>query len=415
MNSLRVKLAMLLVVVIVAVVGLLTAVMVYFLGPPPGQRHSIQPVAEVIEMLARAAEAPGVLPLKHTLPDGMLDPFITDKLQEELRQRGSSLDVRAYRGGREQPSFVAARIEGKGWLTMPLPDLPPPGAGWGVMGKWLSLLTFGAATIAVFVANRMVRPLVLLENAVEAVGPDAILAELPEQGPAEVRATARALNLLSARLRSAMESRMRLVAAAGHDLRTPITRLRLRAEFVANAEEKEAWLRDLDELERIADSAIELVRDEFDKAPPQDIDLAAFVRETAEELRNQGLDVEVGDTEPVQVRTRRLALSRALRNLLINASTHGVRAHVSVSEAEGTALVRITDEGPGIPEDVIGRVFEPFFRVDPARRQSIPGAGLGLSIAREIIQRAGGAVRIYNGPHVGLVQEIEIPIAQRAA
>ncbi|WP_072369473.1 ATP-binding protein [Hyphomicrobium sp. NDB2Meth4] len=415
MNSLRVKLAMLLVVVIVAVVGLLTAVMVYFLGPPPGRRHSIQPVVEVIEMLARAAEAPGVLPLKHTLPGGMLDPFITDNLQEELRQRGSSLDVRAYRGGPEQPSFIAARIEGKGWLTMPLPDLPPPGAGWGVMGKWLLLLTFGAVTIAVFVANRMVRPLVLLENAVEAVGPDAILPELPEQGPAEVRATARALNLLSARLRSAMESRMRLVAAAGHDLRTPITRLRLRAEFVVNAEEKEAWLRDLDELERIADSAIELVRDESDKAPPQDIDLAAFVRETALELRNQDLDVEVGETEPVEVRTRRLALSRALRNLMINAATHGVRAHVVVTEADGKALVRITDEGPGIPEGVIGRVFEPFFRVDPARRQSIPGAGLGLSIAREIIQRAGGAVRIYNGPHVGLVQEIELPIAQRAS
>lgn len=415
MNSLRAKLAMLLVAVIVAIVGLLTAVLFYFLGPPPGPRHSIGPIAEVIETLARVAESSGVPPLAHSLPDGMLDPFITERLQEELRQRGSSLDARVYRAGREQPSFVAARIEGKGWMTMPIPDLPPPDPGWGVMGKWLLLLTFGAVTIAVFVANRMVRPLVLLENAVEAVGPDAILPELPEQGPAEVRATARALNLLSARLRSAMESRMRLVAAAGHDLRTPITRLRLRAEFVANAEEKEAWLRDLDELERIADSAIELVRDESDKAPPQDIDLAAFVRETALELRNQGLDVNIEETQPVEVRTRRLALSRALRNLMINAATHGVRAHVSVSVTDGKALVRITDEGPGIPEGVIGRVFEPFFRVDPARRQSIPGAGLGLSIAREIIQRAGGVVRIYNGPHVGLVQEIELPIAQRAS
>ena len=128
--------------------------------------------------------------------------------------------------------------------------------------RWLALITFGATAIAVFVANRMVKPLVLLESAVELVGPDGILPHLPERGPAEVRATAKALNSLSSRLRAAIESRMRLVAAAGHDLRTPITRLRLRAEFIEDEEERARWLNDLDELERIADSAILLVREE---------------------------------------------------------------------------------------------------------------------------------------------------------
>lgn len=414
MSSLRAKLAILLVVVIVSVVGLLTAVLLYFLAPP-GPRQSVGPIAEVVETLTKAAASPGAVPLVRSLPEGRFNPFLTDRLRAELKRRGSSIDVAVYRVDRSQPNVVAARIEGRGWLTMPIPDLPPPDPGWSVVFKWLSLLTFGAAAIALFVANRMVRPLVLLENAVEAVGSDATLPVLPEQGPAEVRATARALNMLSARLKAAVESRMRLVAAAGHDMRTPITRLRLRAEFVSSQEEKEAWLRDLDELERIAESAIQLVREESDKAPPQDIDLDAFVRETAEDLRGQGFDVEVADAEPVKVRTGRLALSRALRNLLINAATHGSRARVSVKESDGLAQVVITDEGPGIPESMIGRVFEPFFRADPARRQSIPGAGLGLTIAREIVQRAGGAIRIQNAVGRGLIQVIELPLAEGAA
>ena len=139
------------------------------------------------------------------------------------------------------PLVVSIPVEGRGWLLMPISDLPPQGVPWNVLFRWLALITLGATAIAVFVANRMVRPLVLLEDAVESVGSDAMLLPvLPERGPAEVRATARALNSLSARLKSAMESRMRLVAAAGHDLRTPITRMRLRAEFVEDQEDRAA-------------------------------------------------------------------------------------------------------------------------------------------------------------------------------
>jgi signal transduction histidine kinase len=140
-----------------------------------------------------------------------------------------------------------------------------------------------------------------------------------------------------------------------------------------------------------------------------------MVRETASELSGQGLDIKVTRTQPTIVRTGRLALSRALRNLLINAATHGVRARVSVEEREDRAHVTIVDEGPGIPEALIGRVFEPFFRVDPARRQSVPGAGLGLTIAHEIVQRAGGTIRIRNAAGGGLEQTVQLPRAPSAA
>ena len=215
---------------------------------------------------------------------------------------------------------------------------------------------------------------------------------LPEKGPAEVRATAKALNSLSSRLKSAMESRMRLVAAAGHDLRTPITRMRLRAEFVEDEEDRARWLTDLDELERIADSAILLVREESGKAPPELIQLDELVGSIGSELRDQNLDVTETTTEPVKVRASRLTLNRALRNLIINAATQGSSTGRG-RRGEGAARIVIEDEGPGIPPELLGQVFEPFFRADPARRQDIRGAGLGLTIAREIIQRAGGKHR----------------------
>jgi signal transduction histidine kinase len=272
----------------------------------------------------------------------------------------------------------------------------------------------GATAIAVFVANRMVRPLALLESAVEQVGPDGALPTLPERGPAEVRATAKALNLLSSRLKRAMESRMRLVAAAGHDLRTPITRMRLRAEFVEDDEERARWLTDLDELERIADSAILLVREESGKAPPELIQLDELVGSIGAELRDQHLDVTETTVEPVKVRASRLTLNRALRNLIINAATHGVRARVEVGGLNGAARIVIEDDGPGLPPDLIDQVFEPFFRADPARRQDIRGAGLGLTIAREIIQRAGGTISISNRQGGGLRQIVELPQAADA-
>jgi signal transduction histidine kinase len=236
------------------------------------------------------------------------------------------------------------------------------------------------------------------------------LPELPERGPAEVRATAKALNSLSTRLKRAMESRMRLVAAAGHDMRTPITRMRLRAEFVADEEERAKWLNDIDELERIADSAIMLVREETGNAAPELVRLDELVTGIADELKNQNLDVTTKTTVPVTVRVSRFKLNRALRNLIINAATHGVRARLSVTNGHGDmARIVIEDDGPGIPPKMMHQVFEPFFRADPARRQDIPGAGLGLTIANEIVQRAGGRISIANGPGGGLVQIVELP------
>ncbi len=412
MNSLRVKLVVLLVVAIVSVVGVLTGMLLYLLGPP-GPSRSVNPVAEQVEMLARAAvQGSAALAIAPQPSPGREAEGTTTRLREALAARGVDLDVVVSRSGPQAVTVVSIPIEGRGWLLMPIPDLPPPdGGGWYVLVGWLALITFGATAISIFAVNRMVKPLVMLESAVASVGPEAILPMLPERGPAEVRATAKALNSLSSRLKSAIESRMRLVAAAGHDLRTPITRMRLRAEFVENEEDRELWLRDMDELERIADSAIQLVREEAGKADPEVFRIDELVSDIAEELKTHGYNISVTRLEQARVSAGRLALARALRNLMINAATHGVYAHVEVRRQSDRALVTIVDEGPGIPKHLIGQVFEPFFRVDPARRQTTPGAGLGLTIAREIIQRAGGEVRISNRAAGGLAQVVDLATA----
>jgi len=419
LNTLRVKIALLLVLAIVSVMLLMTFVLFFLLGPPPRSGRALDVAARqvmLVEDIATASRSAKSLQLVES-PKGHRFRRTSNALRKKLRSYGQDIDVVVTRARRWHPRSLVVwiPIREQGWLGLPLSGLPPQGVPWRGLLRWLLLITVGATAVAVFVANRMVRPLVFLENAVASVGPDGVMPELSERGPAEVRATARALNSLSARLKRAMESRMRLVAAAGHDMRTPITRMRLRAEFVQDEEERAKWLNDIDELERIADSAILLVREETGVEAPERLRLDSLVASICSDLKEQSLDVSFVNTAPVSVLASRLKLNRALRNLVINAATHGVRARVSVDgdgragRDRAMARVVIEDDGPGIPEEVIGQVFEPFFRADPARRKNIPGAGLGLTIAHEIISRAGGSIQIVNRPGGGLLQTVSFP------
>lgn len=419
MTTMRVRLAALLVVAIVAVVGLATAVAVLVIGPPerdgPLQATAVQ--ARVLHALT-AGGAPSDVARRvgasfSTHPAGQPDVRLTEDLQRSLAEHGEPVAAEVRRVGDPPTLTLAVPVGAGGFLTVPLGGHPPPGGGWLILVAWMGAIVVGVAGVALVGARWLTRPLALLEDAVAGVGADGALPVLPETGPAEVRATAAALNRLSERLQAAVASRMRLVAAAGHDLRTPITRLRLRAEFLPDAE-RTSWLGDLDELERIADSAIELVREEVGGGG-EAIRLDVLAGEVVAELAGLGLRVVMAARDPVVVSAHPLALKRALRNLVANAATHGGGAFVAVvadtSAPTPTALLRIDDDGPGIPPEQLARAFEPFFRVDPARRRSAPGAGLGLAIAREIVTRAGGEIRLANRPQGGLRQEVTLPLA----
>ncbi|MDQ8726335.1 ATP-binding protein [Bradyrhizobium sp. LHD-71] len=410
MTTLRAKLAMLIAVVIISVVSILTGVLVYLLNPPD-ERHALAPLADQVQLLAKVARVePALAPIQQTPAEGAIETDVTLWLRETLEARGAPRDVVVSRNSQDMPMLSIA-VE-QGWLVTQITDLPPSVGVFNIISMWLGLIALGAIAIALFFANRMVKPLVLLERAIESVGPDALLPELAITGPAEARVAAEALNSLSSRLKVALESRMRLVAAAGHDLRTPITRMRLRAEFVENDDDRRMWLKDIDELAGIADSAILLVREDSGKSAPEPLRLDTLISDLVGELQTLSYDVTLIGSAQTIVRANRTSLNRAFRNLIINAATHGKRARIAVQSTSSQAHVVIDDDGPGIPPEVIGQVFEPFFRVHPARTKDIDGAGLGLTIAHEIVQRAGGSITIENGPLQGLLQVVKLPVDQ---
>ncbi|WP_253949037.1 ATP-binding protein [Mangrovicoccus sp. HB161399] len=413
MTSLSARIAALMIVAIVTVAGLATLAASRALVPPPPQA-TIEPIARQIQILARLAETdPAALRraggrLQAAPAAGVPDPHSTRFLNRALEKTGPHREVQVSHGSDLPAKTASVRLAGGSWLVSGIPDMSPPESGWQIFAIWIAVILGGSAVVALYAAQRLVRPLRLLETAAGRIGADATLSPVPETGPAEVRATARALNRLSERLSAAMESRMRLVAAAGHDLRTPMTRMRLRAEFIEDDAERAKWLADLEELDLIADSAIRLVREEVSRDGTEPLRLDRLLAEMAAELAELGHPVQLGTTVPATVTAGPLALKRALRNLVLNAATHGGGAEVALACADGHAVVTIRDAGPGLPPDMLGRVFEPFFRVDPARRKTLPGAGLGLAIAREILERFGGTIEIANLEPRGLCQTVTL-------
>ncbi|TIS58369.1 ATP-binding protein [Mesorhizobium sp.] len=408
MNSLRRRLIVLLVVSIVGVVGLATAAAISVLGEPSPEL-TMGPVARQVQLTVQlvAGRMPGVnipIDLRDHPAGGVEDRKHTRVLNDILHRDGVNVSAVVSRMEGKPGMVASVGLPDNRWVIVDVPDFGPPRRGWFVLAGWITLIVLGATAVSVYFTAVLIRPLEMIEAAVTKIGSDGVLAALPEEGSAEVKATARALNQLSTRLKTAMESRMRLVAAAGHDLRTPMTRMRLRAEFLDD--ERDKWLHDLDELDRIADSAIRLVREEVDQDAVEPVDLEKLVGDIEAEMTSLGLAVSIEHLDKVSVRAGALGLRRALRNLIVNAATHGKGCSVALSAAEGHAVLTIVDRGPGIPPELLNKAFEPFFRVDPGRWQSIPGAGLGLAIAREIIERYGGTITLENRAGGGLSQKV---------
>ncbi|TPL51770.1 ATP-binding protein [Mesorhizobium sp. B2-4-6] len=409
MTSLRRRLIILLVVSILGVVGLATFVAVKVLGGPSPElimgplAHQIQYMVQLAPGHAQTARDAPITVSGGPAP-GIEDRKHTRVLNEILQHDGVDVSAVVTRnvGG---PGMVASvALPGNRWMIVDVPDFGPPRDVWYGLAGWMALIVLGATPVSIYFTGVLVRPLEMLEAAVSKIGSDGVLTAVPEKGPAEVRATARALNELSERLKTAMESRMRLVAAAGHDLRTPMTRMRLRAEFLD--EDREKWLSDLEELDRIADSAIRLVREEVNQDAVEPVELDRLVRDIEVEMVSLGHAVAIDHLDHVSVKAGALGLRRALRNLIVNAATHGKSCSIALAGRGGQAALTIADRGPGIPPDLLNKAFEPFFRVDPARTQFIPGAGLGLAIAKEIIERYGGTIRLENRPGGGLLQTV---------
>ena len=264
---------------------------------------------------------------------------------------------------------------------------------------------------AAFIARGMTQPMRRLAVSAEALGRGERLAPLPESGPTEIRQTAEAFNLMQARLQRFVEDRTRMLAAIGHDLRTPLTSLRLRAEFVTDDEIRDKMLSTLDELRTMTEATLAFSREQAIAEDTRNVDLTALVESLCDDLVELGHDIAFLDSARIGYRCRADALKRAVRNLVENAVRYGERARVSVTARANAIEIVVEDDGPGIPNEVMDSVFAPFFRLENSRNRETGGIGLGLSIARNMVRHHGGDV-ILSNTGAGLRAVISLPVVE---
>ncbi|HUN75022.1 MAG TPA: ATP-binding protein [Steroidobacteraceae bacterium] len=277
----------------------------------------------------------------------------------------------------------------------------------------LLMLTIATAIVLYVVARSITRPLSELVRAAEAVGRDVNQPPLRERGAQELREAARAFNTMHERMHRYVDSRTRVLAAMSHDLKTPLTRLRLRVETLADPEAQERFGRDLDEMESMVRGALALLKNLSDDEAAVAVDVNALLVTLQAEFAEFGASVHIRGRARGAFVGKPQALKRCLTNLLSNAVNFGARATILVED--GVALtLRVRDEGPGIPAAELERVFEPFYRVESSRNRDTGGTGLGLSIARDIAQAHGGSLILRNLPERGLEAVLTLPRVKRA-
>lgn len=318
-------------------------------------------------------------------------------------------------GGPDWGRFVFALLMPDGnWLQIALAADPP--RPWHSPTFMLAfvVMTVAAAGLIVWAVRRLIAPVQTLAAAAEALGRDVNAPPLPETGPIEIATAAAAFNTMAARIRRFVQDRTDLLTAIGHDLRTPITRLKLRAEFVEDEEQRNKMLADLEELEAMVSATLAFGRDARDREAVSPLDLA--------ELLQTILD-EAGDARPdaadrlnyegpahFTVRARSLSLKRALANLVSNAVTYAGSARIRLMPpAGGPVTILIEDDGPGIKPQDLDRVFEPFQRGETSRNRETGGVGLGLPIARNILRAHGGDITLANRTGGGARATVTLP------
>ncbi len=321
----------------------------------------------------------------------------------------------AERPRAEGPRAERPRAE-RQWLnvTAALP-VPRPWQQPDLIAAFL-LMTVVAAALTAWAVGRLAAPLGTLTAAADRLGEDVNAAPLPEAGPSEVTAAAAAFNRMAARLRRFVQDRTLLLAAIGHDLRTPITRLRLRAEFVADDELRAKMLADLDDLEALVTATLTFGRTATSREPAAPLDLAVLARtllDEAADARPELAERLVYDgPEHLTVRARSTALKRALGNLVANAIAYGGNARIRLLPAETAGApvrIEIEDDGPGLPPGETEQLFDPFRRGEESRSRETGGVGLGLTIARDILRAHGGEVTLANRGEGGARASVRLP------
>jgi signal transduction histidine kinase len=279
---------------------------------------------------------------------------------------------------------------------------------------WRLVVSLGVLLLAMlalsFVAVRwIVRPLKLLSQAADALGQDLDRPSLPEDGPREVRQAARAFNTMQRRLSGFIEDRTRMLTALSHDLKTPLTRMRLRAELLDDDDQRSRFESDLKEMEAMVSQTLEFMRGQGRHEPRAAVDLDAMLMALQDDNRAMGRELVIeGHARAPYVGAASL-LKRCLANLVDNAFAYGGSATVRIDDHDDHVALHVLDPGPGITQAQLEQVFEPFFRIEASRGRATGGSGLGLGIARNIARAHGGDVVLHNRPQGGLEAVLTLP------
>ncbi len=274
---------------------------------------------------------------------------------------------------------------------------------------YMAVLSLAAATLAYMVGRLSTAPLRRLAFAATALGRDLGRAPLVVEGPTEVRQAASAFNAMQTRLRIHLEERTYMLAAITHDLQTPMTRQRLRLEQIRDEALRNQLLADHADMQDLIRDGLELARLSGDNEPVVELDIDSLLQTLADDAVSAGGEVAISGQSGLVVKTRPHALKRCLANLLDNAMKYGERAEVCAI-ATDNVVIKVLDRGPGIPENELKAVLEPFYRLERSRSRKTGGTGLGLTIAKTMAERSNAELCVRNRDGGGLSAEIHFEV-----
>lgn len=371
-----------------------------------------------------------LLPL--TTQGGELDPDVVDLKDELLRRQpqlregglvlGTSRTQAADKGTSDvddaHTTLMSLELADRSWLNVTLVRAQPPRASSPSLITSVLLSAIGVALVSILMSQWLTRPLDDLATASRRLFVNAANSPLRESGTREVRTLAAAINELQLRISRLIDDRTGMLAAVSHDLRTPLTRLRLRVAKIADAGMRRSIEADLDEMDEMIEATLEFLRTDREREPIQHVDIRAILDTISADAADAGHAVEVSAPRQLVIEGRHLALKRAIGNVVQNAIKYAGAARVSASIEQEHVRIVIEDDGPGVPPDQTEAVFTPFYRVEKSRARATGGHGLGLTVARSIARSHGGDVVLMNRhPHgldaiVTLARQRTIEVAE---
>ena len=310
------------------------------------------------------------------------------------------------------PQYIlGVRLHDGSWMVFATSN-----RSWGASEtvRWSIRLLFLAASISLFTviaARQFARPIKRLAAAVREFGVNPRAPPIPESGPREVRQVIRTFNEMQGQIQKFVSYRTTMLAAISHDLRTPLTRMRLRGEFIEDFEQQGRLFRDVDEMQAMVDGALAFFRDDAVAEPNTTFDLPHVLMTVANDYADQEIEIQYVGPAHALYQGRPFALKRAFNNLVENAIKYATPPRLELLCEEQAFVVVVRDQGPGIPDKLLENVFLPYYRVEKSRNRSTGGVGLGLTVALAIVHGHGGEIRLRNSPEGGLEARVVLPLA----